>query len=141
MGGWENIVQGHGILLMVVGMSVVFVSLVLLMYVMKGLKRYQILLHRRVQRRSAQPGDPLAIVGPDGSQDIPGVVVAAIALTLVLEEESAHDEESLVLTLHAIPRPYSNWWQSRIERFWPVKMTSGRSEVFKQPDPERGKEV
>jgi Na+-transporting methylmalonyl-CoA/oxaloacetate decarboxylase gamma subunit len=128
-------------MLMIVGMSVVFVSLVLLMYVMKGLKRYQSVLHRRIQRRRAEGGDPLAIVGPDGSQDIPGVVVAAIALTLIFEEESAHDEESLVLTLHAIPRPYSNWWQSRIERFWPVKMTSGRTGVFRRPDPERGKEV
>ena len=141
MAGWSGIEEGNGIMLMVVGMSVVFVALVLLMYVMKALKRYQILLHRRVQKRDAQPGDPLAIVGPDGSEDIPGVVVAAIALTLIFEEESAHDEESLVLTLHAIPRPYSNWWQSRIERFWPVRYSSGSQEVFRHADPERGKEV
>lgn len=141
MAGWSGIAEGNGIMLMVVGMSVVFVSLVLLMYVMKALKRYQILLHRRVQKRDTEPGDPLAITGPEGSEDIPGVVVAAIAMTLIFEEESAHDEESLVLTLHAIPRPYSNWWQSRIERFWPVQLTSGRSEVFNRPDPERGKEV
>lgn len=141
MGGWENIQQGNGLLLMMVGMTVVFVALVLLMLLMKALKRYESLLHFRIQKRTAEPGDPLHITGPDGSTDIPGVVVAAIALTLILEEESVHDEESLVLTLHAIQHPYSNWWQSRIERFWPVNRSPAHRQALRTPDPERGTKV
>lgn len=141
MAGWSGIAEGNGIMLMVVGMAVVFVALVLLMFLMKALKRYEALLHLRIQRKHAEPGDPLQITGPDGSSDISGVVVAAIALTLILEEESVHDEESLVLTLHAIPRPYSNWWQSRIERFWPVNRSAAQGQALRTKDPERGSEV
>jgi Na+-transporting methylmalonyl-CoA/oxaloacetate decarboxylase gamma subunit len=139
--GWENIQQGHGVLLMIVGMTVVFSALVLLMFLMKLLKRYEAMLHFRVQKKSSETGDPLSITGPDGSTDIPGVTVAAIALTLILEEESVHDEESLVLTLHAIPRPYSNWWQSRIERFWPVNRSAPQKPALRAHDPERGTKV
>jgi len=141
MGGLEKIAEGNGLMLMVVGMSVVFFALVTLLFSMKLLKRSEQLRHFTATKRGGTPEDLLAIIGPDGSSDIPGVTVAAIAMTLILEEESVHDEESLVLTLQAIKKPYSNWWQDRIERFWPVRLSGGQQSVWRTKDPEQGRQV
>lgn len=99
-----------GISLMIVGMAVVFIALVALMFMMKGLKNVLYWLHCRKMRREA-PGDS----GMEGTvcprpDETEAMTIAAIALTLILEEEAAHDEESLVLTLRALAKPYSNWW-------------------------------
>ncbi len=138
MNGLENIQEGQGFMLMIVGLTVVFSALVILMFLMKGLKRYQSLLHDRKTRRerAGQPGQQ--VVGED---DIPGVVVAAIALTILLEEEQSHDSESMVLTLRGMPKPYSNWWQSRIDSAWGAHTTPGRYAALQTADPERGSRV
>lgn len=141
MYGLEGIAQGNGIMLMVVGMVVVFAALVILMFLMKALKRYQEWVHYRKQcKQRAQSecadGDEDMLGG-----DVPGTVVAAIAITILLEEEQVHDEESLVLTLQHLPKPYSNWWQSRVNPDWPAKITRGRPTVMQTEDPERGRIV
>lgn len=116
----ENIAQGAGIPLMVVGMSVVFSALVILMFMMMGLKRALNYLHCRiVQRRDAKLGIPAESC--ENPEEVSGVLIAALALTLILEEEEAHDEESLVLTLNSIPKPYNNWWMKNLQETWHKK--------------------
>ena len=123
----ENIAQGAGFPLMMVGMSVVFSALVILMFMMMGLKRALNYLHCRIlQRRGKKLGEPAeSCTNPD---EVAGVLIAALALTLILEDEEAHDEESLVLTLNSIPKPYNNWWMKNVHETW-HKKSSGYREI------------
>jgi|GEM_PF-1733933 len=143
MHGIEAIAEGNGLLLMIVGMSVVFTSLVVLMFVMKALKRYQETLHtlKLTRQRVKAEASELKVTSASGSEEVPGVVVAAIALTIIMEQSQVHDEESLVLTLQAFPKPYSNWWQSRIDAPWSPHMSPSNTKVLQAVDPERGKTV
>ncbi len=139
--GWEAIQQGNGIALMMVGMTIVFCALIVLVFMMILLKWVQGHLHIRWMvrdlKKSGQEAESLEI----DSEGIPGVVVAAIAMTVVLEMEQIHDEESLVLTLRSIPKPYNNWWQSTINKGWPADLSKGRPAVMQVADPERGEHV
>lgn len=153
MYGWEGIQAGDGPTLMLAGMVVVFSALLLLLVLMKGLKKLQDARHARAQARADarqrataaaagvadEPGIR-AIEAPDG-HDISGVEIAAIALTLLFEQEQVHDNESLVLTLQGLPKPYSNWWQSRIDPAWKARVTTGRPTSLQTQDPERGPRV
>ena len=105
---YQRIIDGNGIPLMIVGMSVVFISLILLIIVMKILKNGLFYLQKmRARKSAAESGVDAEIAHPD---DVEGNLVAAIIITLILEEEESHDEESLVLTLQSLPKPYCNWW-------------------------------
>jgi Na+-transporting methylmalonyl-CoA/oxaloacetate decarboxylase gamma subunit len=141
--GWSAVDQADGLLLMLVGMSVVFTALISMFFLIRGLKRFEDHTQRSARRRersaaaaraaaeaaaAAGAADGLRVENADApGEDVPGVVVAAIALTLILEAEQGHDEESMVLTLRALPRPYSNWWQNRINvASWPTRINPGR---------------
>ena len=107
----QQTITNIGIPLMFVGMVVVFGSLLALMFVMKGLKRILNTIHRlHVEREEQRSGSTAASDLPENPDDVHGILIAAIAITLILEAEQAHDEESLVLTLRAMPKPYANWW-------------------------------
>ncbi|MCF7810607.1 OadG family protein [bacterium] len=107
---FNNIIQGQGITLMLVGMSVVFCALVILLFSMKGLKGILTWLHLRKMSEKGVILDGVEAESASKPGEIPAVVVAALAMTIILDEEEAHDEESLVLTLQAMNKPYSNWW-------------------------------
>ncbi|MBD3165774.1 hypothetical protein GF324_04190 [bacterium] len=146
-GGWRGVQEGEGITLMIVGIIVVFVALLVLMVLMIALKRLQDAWHARqmLKKKKAEAeaaGHDTTDLGihVEGAEDIPGVVIAAIAMTIILEEEAIHDQESLVLTLHSIPRPYSNWWQTTLSEPWGARTTSGRPQVLQKPDPEKVRE-
>ena len=132
MYGWEAIEQGQGLTLMVVGVSVVFTALLLLILMMKGLRFVQEYLHHRSQMSLSESADGIE---PWKEGDIPGVVVAAIALTIILEEEQIHDEESMVLTLHALPKPYNNWIMSDMSRNWMGMRRQQTQQVRETLDP------
>ena len=140
MQGWQGIIEGDGLVLMIVGMTVVFSALVLLMFLMIGLKRYQEWIHLRVQRKQSVL-EAVENLKVEASEEIPGTVVAAIALTLIFEEEQVHDNETMVLTLRGLSKPYSNWWQNRIDPVWGAPQTRGSGQVMRTPDPERGKVI
>ncbi|MDP8206612.1 MAG: OadG family transporter subunit [Candidatus Electryonea clarkiae] len=138
MFGFEAIQQGQGWMLMVVGVLVVFSALIFLIIVMNVLRIVQSYLHQRMQRKTTDKTDDMP---PELGGEIPGVLVAAIALTLILEEEQIHDEESMVLTMQALSKPYSNWWMRDLERTWGHGRNPSRASVLKAPDPVRGKDV
>lgn len=123
-----------GLFLLVTGMLVVFAALITLMMALK-LIRY--LEHRSVEKaaaaKAASAGAPaIAAVEPDVS----GVLMAAIATTLLLDAQRVEEDERLVLTVRALPKPYSNWWQSRIARApWDARITPGRAEGMRTSGP------
>lgn len=107
-----------GFPLMIVGMVVVFSALLILMYLMKALKKMMHWLHCRKLNKASQTSGISSAQSCPNPDDTEALTIAAIALTLILEDEAAHDHESLVLTLHTMPKPYSNWWM-------PGTMTAG----------------
>lgn len=116
MYGFEAIQEGNGLSLMLAGMVVVFTSLVALIVMMKVLRIAQEGFHSRKISKQTPGAEPKL-----GEGEIPGVTIAAIALTMILEEESVHDDESMVLTLRAFPKPYSNWWMRDLSTAWRTK--------------------
>lgn len=140
MYGMAGIVEGNGHMLMLVGMTVVFFALVVLLFSMKALKRIYSAIHKRRQSKEnvSVPAASTATGDALDNEDMPAVVAAAIALTLILEEAQVHDEESMVLTLRNLPKPYSNWWQSRMDSAWNVKRCGQNVAALQKVDPERG---
>jgi Na+-transporting methylmalonyl-CoA/oxaloacetate decarboxylase gamma subunit len=87
-------------------MSVVFLALILLYFIFKGIGNANI---RAGKKRSA------AVAGTDVKAsaygEVPGEVYAAIATAMHLyqQDDENHDEESFVVTLHHTDRTYSPW--------------------------------
>ncbi|MBU0517366.1 OadG family protein [bacterium] len=116
MPNFSAIIAGNGFSLMLVGMLVVFAALVLLMFLMKGLKATIGWFHDRSLKASQESAK--GSVSSKKTDDVPAGVIAALALTLILEDEQIHDNESLVLTLHSLSKPYSNWWMNNLQPPW-----------------------
>lgn len=118
-----------GLFLLGAGMAVVFSALLTLMGALK--------LIRHLDHRSAAAGGvaPSPIVASE--PDVSGVVLAAIATTLLLDEQHVEEEERLVLTMRALPKPYSNWWQGRIARaeMWRPQVTNTRADALRASPP------
>lgn len=116
-----------GLFLLAAGMTVVFAALLTLMFALKGI-RY---LDERAAAapKAAAPVPGIIAVEPDVS----GVLLAAIATTLLLDAQHVEDEERLVLTVRALPKPYSNWWQGRMARaeIWRPQVTQTRAEALR----------
>ena len=96
----------YGWILALTAMSVVFLALILLYFIFKGIGNINI---RAGKKRSAAA----AGTGVKESQygEVPGEVYAAIATAMHLyqEDDENHDEESFVVTLHHTDRTYSPW--------------------------------
>jgi sodium pump decarboxylase gamma subunit len=133
---WEASVLRPGLTLMLVGMGIVFAALLVLLGLMTLIRRFDAARRRRA-RRPAPAAATAADVDPEA--ELAGVLIAALALTMILEDEGAHDDESLVLTLRSLPRPYSNWWQGRIS---PASLPARpvgpppRADVLRTPEPQ-----
>ena len=121
----QSILMGEGIPLMAVGMTVVFISLVVLMLMMMGLKRVMALLQKPPKRAESRP------VSHD---EVTGEIIAAIAITLILEDEQSHDDESLVLTMRGMPKPFNTWWVRGMQEPTPKHGLTFRPLVDKTSD-------
>jgi len=99
-------IDPYGWVLALTAMSVVFVALILLYFIFKGIGKANI---RAGKKRSAANSGTAV----DASQygEVPGEVYAAIATAIHLysQEDEGHDEESFVVTLHHTDRTYSPW--------------------------------
>lgn len=102
---WEVDCNGNGssIMLSIMGMTIVFLSLVLIYFTFNTLSKY--LLHKAAQRRKA--------ANPDAHDEhdsvMSGEVSAAIAMALQLYYDEIHDYENTVLTIQKVSRTYSPW--------------------------------
>ena len=99
-------IDPYGWILALTAMSVVFIALILLYFIFKGIGNANI---RAGKKRSA------AVAGTDVKAsaygEVPGEVYAAIATAMHLyqQDDENHDEESFVVTLHHTDRTYSPW--------------------------------
>lgn len=91
-----------------VGWSIVFTALVLLIFVFTNVPRLLKVNFSRKNKKS----DNEAFVSKTGNKDdqyISGGDTAAIAMAIHLFFEEQHDEESNVITIKRIKRRYSPW--------------------------------
>lgn len=89
----------------IVGYSVVFTALVLLIFVFRLMPK---LLNLHLKRRLKKEGKVISAEGVE-DQYIAGEVNAAIALALSLYFNEMHDEESNIITIKRVERRYSPW--------------------------------
>ena len=96
----------YGWILALTAMSVVFLALILLYFIFKGIGNANI---RAGKKRSAASSGTDIKASAYG--EVPGEVYAAIATAMHLynEEGEGHDEESFVVTLQHTDRTYSPW--------------------------------
>jgi len=89
----------------VVGYSVVFTALVLLIFVFRLMPK---VLDLHLKRKLRKEGKLVEKQG-DEEQYIAGEVNAAIGLALSLYFDEMHDEESNIITIKRVERRYSPW--------------------------------
>lgn len=87
----------------VVGYTIVFVALILLVIVFVQLPK---LLQLNVRKKLVRQGKPCAEVD---DLNIEGNVNAAISMALHLHFNQIHDEESNIITIKKVTKNYSPW--------------------------------
>lgn len=92
-----------GVGMAVIGMAVVFSSLLLLYILFANVVK---VLNIKIRKPVKNGGDIPAV---SASSDITGEVNAAIAMALYLHNNELHDQESAILTIQKIQRAYSPW--------------------------------
>ncbi len=97
-------IKEEGIIISVTGYLIVFFALLLLYY---SFKMASTLLRYNIKKKLTRLGK-MPRIEENQSFDIPGQVVAAIAMTIYLEQE-LHDDESNILTIKKASRSYSPW--------------------------------
>ncbi len=94
----------QGIVISITGYVIVFFALLLLYFSFVGVAR---LLQYNVKKKLVKLGK-MPHIREDQSFEIPGQVVAAIAMTVYLTKE-LHDDESNLLTIKKASKTYSPW--------------------------------
>ena len=87
----------------IVGYSIVFLALVLLVIVFMNLPK---LLQLNLRKKLVKEGKPCAEVK---DLNIEGNVNAAIAMALHMHFNQLHDEESNIITIKKVTKNYSPW--------------------------------
>ncbi len=109
-----------GIIMSVIAMSVVFISLIILYRIFRGIGNLSQWNARRKSKKSVH--------GVQVKEEVPGEVYAAIATALHLYESDKHDYESTIITIERVSKRYSPW-SSKIYglREMPPRMAGHRS--------------
>lgn len=94
----------QGIIISITGYTIVFLALLLLFYSFTLVSR---LLQYNIKKKLIKLGK-MPHIKDDQSFEIPGQVVAAIAMTIYLSQE-LHDDESNLLTIKKATKTYSPW--------------------------------
>ena len=94
----------YGAVITIISMLVVFLALILLYFIFKGIGKYSVYLTRKQAVKGGASKDSV-----DAALNVPGDVHAAIGLTLYELLSSVHDEESSVITIQNIRKKYSPW--------------------------------
>jgi len=98
-------ILGQGASIAILGISVVFLSLVILFFGMK-------LFIRLLQISKSKPGaeqQGIVITQKTGKEPITGEIAAAISMAIHKSREEFHNLEQTIITLNRITRPYSPW--------------------------------
>ena len=103
MDKFANVGWGEMLLMAGIGFLIVFLVLVLLIFIMRGMG--WVFTRERKPRVAAAPASEPAIDHAISDQEL----VAAIATALKLYKSDLHDRESETLTINRITRAYSPW--------------------------------
>ena len=95
----------QGITIAIIGIGVVFLSLIILFLCMKLFVR--LLEFIRIKQQSTKTR--IEISGRTGKEPLTGEVVAAISMAIHCSREEFHDLEQTIITLQRITKPYSPW--------------------------------
>jgi len=87
----------------IVGYSIVFIALVLLVFVFSSLPK---LLQLNLRKKLVKEGKPCAEAE---DLNVEGNVNAAIAMALHMHFNQLHDEESNIITIKKVTKNYSPW--------------------------------
>jgi len=94
-----------GIGMTVIGVSIVFLSLMLLYLTFKNIaKLYSIDYKKRFARKKVQSGELVEVVS-----EPTGELGAAIGMALFLYKNEMHDHENTFLTIKKVTKTYSPW--------------------------------
>ena len=105
MDKFANVGWGEMGLMTLIGFAVVFVVLVLLIFIMKGMG--VAFTRQKKAAKAAATGVPVADDEHEAISD--QEIAAAIMTALKLYKSNLHDQESEMLTIHRITRAYSPW--------------------------------
>ena len=97
--GWAEMLLMAGI-----GFALVFLTLVLLIFIMKGMGW----VFTR-QKKAAKVAAGVAVADDDHEAITDQEIAAAIITALKLYKSNLHDQESEMITIHRIARAYSPW--------------------------------
>ena len=97
--GWAEMLLMAGI-----GFALVFLVLVLLIFIMKGMGW----VFTR-QKKAAKVAAGVAVADDDHEAITDQEIAAAIITALKLYKSNLHDQESEMITIHRIARAYSPW--------------------------------
>ena len=97
--GWAEMLLMAGI-----GFALVFLVLVLLIFIMKGMGW----VFTR-QKKAAKAATGVAVADDDHEAITDQEIAAAIITALKLYKSNLHDQESEMITIHRIARAYSPW--------------------------------
>ena len=98
--GWPEMLLMAGI-----GFALVFLVLVLLIFIMKGMG--WVFTRQKKAAKAAATGVPVADDDHEAISD--QEIAAAIMTALKLYKSNLHDQESEMITIHRIARAYSPW--------------------------------
>ena len=99
-----SVIKEEGIIISITGYLIVFFALLLLYYSFKMASKFlQYNIKKKLTRLGKMPH-----IKENQSFEIPGQVMAAIAMTIYLSRE-LHDDESNILTIKKASRAYSPW--------------------------------
>jgi len=96
-------ITNNEIIVAIVGYLIVFFSLVLLYFVFNNIPR---IINLNIRQRLRREGKELH---EDEGLCVTGEVNAAISMAIYLYFNQMHDEESRIITIKKIHKPYSPW--------------------------------
>lgn len=97
-----NVNMEEGLVILLVGMLIVFISLLLLF----GVFQFVLPTLLNLNLKKARPEASSQNTEPDYTS---GEEMAAAATAVYLFLEEAHDEENAILTINQVPKNYSPW--------------------------------
>ena len=101
--GWIDMLLMAGI-----GFGVVFLVLVLLIYIMRGMG-WVFTRQKKAEKVAKAAAAGIAVAEDDHEAITDQEIAAAIITALKLYKSNLHDQESEMLTIHRITRAYSPW--------------------------------
>ena len=101
--GWIDMLLMAGI-----GFGVVFLVLVLLIYIMRGMG-WVFTRQKKAEKAAKAAAAGVAVAEDDHEAISDQEIAAAIITALKLYKSNLHDQESEMLTIHRITRAYSPW--------------------------------